>query len=44
MCSMSYGYVMGLWLSVLDKVCSGFGAEGIGEKGDLLWVNGEGAG
>ena len=28
----SYGYVMGLWFSVLDKVCCGFGAKGIGEK------------
>ena len=28
----SYGYVMGLWFSVLDKVCSVFRAKGIGEK------------
>ena len=32
----SYGYVMGQWISVLDKVCCGFGAKGIGEKGDFL--------
>ena len=33
---------MGLWLSVLDKVCCGFGAKGIGEKETSFRLMGKG--
>ena len=38
----SYGYVMGLWFSVLDKVCCGLGAKRIGEKRTSFGVMGKG--
>ena len=38
----SLGYVTGLWLSVLDKVCCGFGAKGIGEKRTSFGLMGKG--
>ena len=38
----SYGYVMGLWFSILDKVCYGFGAKGIGEKRTSFGLMGKG--
>jgi hypothetical protein len=33
---------MGLWLSVLDRVCCGFGAKGIGEKRTFSGLMGKG--
>ena len=38
----SYGYVLGLWISVLDKVCCVFGAKGIGEKETSFRLMGKG--